>query len=145
MRHDTERGMLTAVSGIGAWIVPAWGCPACLSAFAGTMSALGLGFVASKAVLTPLTVAFLTIAVLALGFGARKRRVYGPLVLGRPPPGCSSEASSGTTRGSDTWGCQLCLLLASGMRRAAARPVGSRSLTLRQSSVGQSERRDDDG
>lgn len=128
MRHDTERGMLTAVSGIGAWIVPAWGCPACLSAFAGTMSALGLGFVASKAVLTPLTVAFLTIAVLALGFGARKRRVYGPLVLG--------TAAAGMLIGSKFWdypwigyvGLSALFAACVWNARAAARPVGSRSL-----------------
>ena len=80
--EETIRGALAASSGIGAWLVPAWGCPVCLSAFAGTMSALGLGFIATEAVLTPLTLALLGVALVALGFGARRRRHYGPLLLG---------------------------------------------------------------
>jgi len=46
------------------------------------MSALGLGFVATEAVLTPLTFVLLGGALAALGFGARRRRRYGPLLLG---------------------------------------------------------------
>ena len=82
MRSEARRGILTAASGVGAWLIPAWGCPVCLAAFAGTMSALGLGFVATQAVLTPLTIASLAVALFGLGFGARRRRVYGPLALG---------------------------------------------------------------
>ena len=80
--EEATGGALAAFSGIGAWLVPAWGCPLCLSAFAGTMSALGFGFVATEMVLTPLTVVLLGVALLSLGFGARRRRRYGPLLLG---------------------------------------------------------------
>ena len=82
MQKATARSALAAFSGSAGWLVPAWGCPVCLSAFAGTMSALGLGFVATEAVLTPLTVVFLGGALAALGFGARRRRRYGPVLLG---------------------------------------------------------------
>ncbi len=80
--EETSRGAVAAVSGIGAWLIPAWGCPLCLAAFGGTMSALGLGFMATEAVLTPLTIALLGVALVALGVGARRRRHYGPLALG---------------------------------------------------------------
>jgi len=82
MQKETGRSALAAFSGAVGWLIPAWGCPVCLSAFAGTMSALGLGFVATEAVLTPLTVVFLGGTLVALGFGARRRRRYGPLMLG---------------------------------------------------------------
>jgi hypothetical protein len=82
MGGETGRGLVGTFSSVGAWLIPAWGCPVCLSAFAGTMSALGLGFVATRAVLTPLTAVFIGVALLALGFGARRRRRYGALILG---------------------------------------------------------------
>ncbi len=137
MRHESRRGMLTAISGVGAWIVPAWGCPVCLSAFAGTMSALGLGFVASKAVLTPLTGAFLAVALFALGFGARSRRTYGPLALG--------IAAAGVLVGSKFWpdtpwigyvGLSALLAACVWNVRATPRPIESQSLDAKTSSVG---------
>lgn len=76
-----RREVLPALTGVGAWLLPAWGCPVCLSAFAATMSTLGLGFMATRAVLTPLTVLLLGVALVAIGFGARRRRVFGPLAL----------------------------------------------------------------
>jgi hypothetical protein len=82
VREETKRGGLAGVLGAGVWLLPAWGCPVCLAAFAGTMSSLGLGFVATKAVLTPLTALLLGVAVVALGYGARRRRRYEPLILG---------------------------------------------------------------
>jgi len=80
MQKETGRSALAAFSGTAGWLLPAWGCPVCLSAFAGTMSAMGLGFMATEAVLTPLTVVFLGGALAALS--ARRRRRYGPLSLG---------------------------------------------------------------
>ena len=82
MQNENGRSALAAFSGATGWLVPAWGCPVCLSAFAGTMSALGLGFVATEAFLTPATVVCLGGALAALGFGARRRRRYGALLLG---------------------------------------------------------------
>jgi hypothetical protein len=80
--EEATEGALAAFSGIGAWLIPAWGCPVCLSAFAGTMSALGLGSLATEAVLAPLTVILLGVSLLALGFGARRTQRYGPILLG---------------------------------------------------------------
>jgi len=77
-----RRGAFAALSGTGAWLLPTWGCPVCLAAFAGTMSTLGLGFLANTAFLTPLTAILLGAAVFTLGYTARKRRRYGPLVIG---------------------------------------------------------------
>ena len=81
-RNEATRGALPAFSAIGAWLIPAWGCPVCLSAFAATMSSLGLGFMATEAVLTPLTALLLAVALVALAFGARRKERYGPLLLG---------------------------------------------------------------
>ena len=82
MQEETGRGVLAAVSGIGAWLIPAWGCPVCLSAFAGTMSAFGFGFMATEEVLTPLTGVLLGGSLLALGFSARRRRRFEALAVG---------------------------------------------------------------
>jgi mercuric ion transport protein len=43
---------------------------------------VGLGFLLETVYLLPLTVFFLALAVAALGFRARRRRGYGPLVVG---------------------------------------------------------------
>ena len=98
MQKEAGRSALAAFSGAAGWLIPAWGCPVCLSAFAGTMSALGLGFVATEAVLTPLTVVFLGGALAALGFSARRGRRYGPLLLG--------VVGAGLLAGSKFWPAQ---------------------------------------
>ena len=82
MLKETKRGVLGALSGTGVWLLPAWGCPVCLAAFAATMSAVGLGFLASEVVLTPLMAILLGVAVFSLAYSARKRRRYGPLLVG---------------------------------------------------------------
>ena len=101
MEEETGRSAIAAFAGAAGWLLPAWGCPVCLSAFAGTMSALGLGFVATEAVLTPLTFAFLGGALVALGHGARQRRRYEPLLLG--------VIGAGLLVGSKFWPAQVWL------------------------------------
>jgi len=53
-----------------------------MSAYAGLISSMGLAFLLQTAYLLPLTVVALLVGVAALGFRARRRRGYGPFVLG---------------------------------------------------------------
>ena len=76
------RGNLAVLPGIGFAMVPKLACPACWPAYAGILGSLGFGFVNYTTYLLPLTVVFLTIAVVSLGYRARNRRGYKPFVLG---------------------------------------------------------------
>ena len=72
----------SCVPGIVAALLPSLTCPLCWPAYAGVLSALGVGFVGTTAYLLPLTATFLAIAVGALTFGARRHGRHGPLALG---------------------------------------------------------------
>jgi hypothetical protein len=74
--------VLAIFPAIGAVLIPGVSCPACWPAYAGLLSSLGLGFVNYTPYLFPLTLLCLAVAVLSLGFRARRRHGYGPLVLG---------------------------------------------------------------
>ena len=76
------RRSLTVLPGIGVSLLPKLVCPMCWPAYAGLVSAFGLGFLISTKYLLPLTVAFLAMAAAALGFRASRRRGYGPFWLG---------------------------------------------------------------
>jgi len=76
------KSSLGAVPGIAAAFLPNLACPACWPAYAGLAGALGLGFLLDSKYLLALTIVFLALAMTALGFGARRRRGYGPLILG---------------------------------------------------------------
>lgn len=80
-RRRWQSGAATALA-VGAALLPKLACPACWPAYAGLVSSLGLGFLLDAAVLLPLTAAFLAIALLALAWGARRRRGHGPFTLG---------------------------------------------------------------
>jgi hypothetical protein len=74
---------LAALPGIGVSMLPKVICPICCwPAYAGLVSALGLGFLISTKYLLLVTVAFLSITAAALGFRASRRHGYGPLWLG---------------------------------------------------------------
>ena len=73
---------LAVLPGIGVSLLPKLACPLCWPAYAGLASALGLGFLISAKYLLPLTIAFLAIAAVVLGFRASRRRGYGPFWLG---------------------------------------------------------------
>jgi len=68
--------------GIGVSLLPKLICPMCWPAYAGIVSALGLGFLISTKYLLPLTFIFLALTTAALGLRASQRRGYGPLLLG---------------------------------------------------------------
>ena len=57
-------------------------CPACYPAYAGILSALGLGALMDTTIQTLLSLLFLSVALGALLYKARSRRGYGPFALG---------------------------------------------------------------
>jgi len=67
---------------VGAAFLPKLACPACWPAYTGLLGAMGVGFVDYTPYLLPLTAGFLLIALAALGYRARGRRGYVPLLLG---------------------------------------------------------------
>jgi hypothetical protein len=72
----------SVLPGIGVSLLPKAACPACWPAYAGLLSSLGLGFIPlSTKYLLPLTAGFLIVAVAALGFRARQRRGYFPMLI----------------------------------------------------------------
>ena len=76
------RSWLAVIPAVGVAMLPKLVCPACWPAYAGLLSSIGLGFLMQTAYLLPLTVAFLIVAVGALGFRARSRHGYGPFLIG---------------------------------------------------------------
>ncbi len=73
---------LATLPGIGATLLPVGLCPACWPAYAGVLSAMGIGFLLQTAYLLPVTALFLLIAVGALAFRAGSRRGHGPFIVG---------------------------------------------------------------
>ncbi len=79
---DRWKRNLLLIPGIGVALLPKLACPACWPAYVALLSSIGLGFLISTAYLFPLTVVFLMLTVITLGFRAGRRRGFGPLVLG---------------------------------------------------------------
>ena len=76
------RALLAAVpAGLFA-LLPKAACPICWPVYAGTLSALGLGFLLKSAWMVPLTGLFLAVAVGTLAVRARRRWGYGPVAMG---------------------------------------------------------------
>ena len=73
---------LGVLPSIGVSLLPVGLCPACWPAYAGLLSALGLGALLNSRYLLPITAMLLAIAVGALAFRADQRRGYGPFALG---------------------------------------------------------------
>ena len=67
---------------IGTVFLPGISCPACWPAYAGLLSALGLGFVNYTRYLLPLTLLGLFLALASLWVRVRRGSGIGPLVLG---------------------------------------------------------------
>lgn len=76
------RGIVATMPALSAGFIPVGACPVCIAATAGILSSLGLGFLLESRYLLMLTAAFLTIALLTLGYGARARRGFWPLAVG---------------------------------------------------------------
>ncbi len=78
----TWRTSLAVVPSLVLSVLPQVACPSCWPAYAGALGAMGLGFLMSTAYLLPITGVSLLVALGALGWRARSRRGYGPLLLG---------------------------------------------------------------
>lgn len=76
------RSSLATAPGIAFAFLPKVTCPACWPAYASVFTSLGLGFLLDVRWLFPATAVFLIVAVAALGFRARRRRGYGPFLVG---------------------------------------------------------------
>ncbi|MBI3768358.1 MAG: MerC domain-containing protein [Deltaproteobacteria bacterium] len=81
-------GLLAVLPGIGASFLPVGFCPACWPAYAGVLSALGIGFLLDAHYLLPLTLLLLTSALISLAWRAPSRRGYRPLLVGAFGAGC---------------------------------------------------------
>jgi mercuric ion transport protein len=68
-------------------LLPKAVCPICSPAYAALLSSLGLGFLAT-AYLLPVTVGFLVVALVALGFRAGSRHGLGPFTVGLIATAC---------------------------------------------------------
>ena len=78
----TWRRTAAVLPGIGVSLMPKLICPLCWPAYAGLLSAVGLGFLINARNLLVFTALFLMFAVTALAFRGRQRRGYGPAVMG---------------------------------------------------------------
>ena len=82
---STNKGgiqVLALLPAIGSVLLPQLTCPLCWPAYASLLSAVGLGFVDYTPYLLPLTAIFLLVAVVSIGYHARKRQYYTPLLIG---------------------------------------------------------------
>jgi hypothetical protein len=73
---------LVAAPALIAAVLPKFACPACAAAAIGVLGSLGLGYLLTAAYLLPITSVLLALALVALAFGAAKRRGYGPFLIG---------------------------------------------------------------
>lgn len=78
----TLKRAAAVLPGVGISLLPKLTCPLCWPAYAGLLTALGLGFLVSERYLFGVTAVFLSVSVFALAFRARSRRGYGPAVAG---------------------------------------------------------------
>ena len=76
------RNTVSLLPAIGTALMPKLVCPACWPAYAGLLSAMGLGFINYSPFLLPLTAAFFIVVLATLAWRANARRGYAPLALG---------------------------------------------------------------
>jgi len=80
LRHFTLGGV--SLPTVGVALLPKLTCPACWPAYAGLLSAMGIGFFDYTPYLMPLTALFIVIVLASLAFRAKRRHGYRPLWLG---------------------------------------------------------------
>ena len=81
MTRTWKQGLL-AMPGIGVALLPKLFCPLCWPLYAGIVSSVGLGFLIGTTYLLPITSAFLILTLAVIGFRAKERRGYRPLIFG---------------------------------------------------------------
>lgn len=79
---DSKRNVLALLPAVGTALAPKLVCPACWPAYAGLLSAIGLGFINYSPYLLPLTLAFLAVMLATLAWRAGTRHGYAPFALG---------------------------------------------------------------
>ncbi len=62
-------------------LLPSATCPACIAAYAGVLSSLGLGFMVNERVLAPLIEVFLAAGLVSVAWSTRGHRRPGPLIV----------------------------------------------------------------
>ncbi len=83
MKVESGRRSVAAVlSGTGAWLIPAGVCSVGWLAYGGAANSAGLGFTLGAEFLAAIFVLLLTLSLFTLGYREKKRRGYGPLLLG---------------------------------------------------------------
>jgi hypothetical protein len=86
-KQDRDNGKLQwlgVAPGLALGLLPKVSCPLCWPAYAGVLSAAGLGFLLDSAWLLPLSIVFMALAVGSLAWRAKQRRGYAPFWLGLP-------------------------------------------------------------
>ncbi len=73
-------GSLAAVPGALLAMLPAATCPACLGAYFGVLSAVGLGFLLTNRVLVPVIVGFLLLGIASIAWSTGSHGRFGPLI-----------------------------------------------------------------
>ena len=81
-RAGGKSRLWAAAPAVTAALLPKAVCPACWPAYAGLLASMGIGFVDFGPYLLPLTMAALAAVAVSLGYRARSRRGFGPLLLG---------------------------------------------------------------
>lgn len=81
-RSPGNAATLAVIPGALLSALPVVSCPSCWPAYAGVLSSLGVPFLMDASWLLPLTVGALLLALVGLGYRARRRRGFGPLSLG---------------------------------------------------------------
>lgn len=76
------RAFLVTIPGMVVAALPALHCPACQPAYAGPVTVIGLGFLTDAQYLLPIASVVLGLTLVALGYKAKSRHGYRPLMLG---------------------------------------------------------------
>ncbi len=79
-----SRGLLAALGTVPATLVallPSFTCPACLAAYTGLLSAVGVSFVLNERILAPLIAIFLLLGIYSVRRASRSHKRRGPLAM----------------------------------------------------------------